>query len=132
MSSVKPKPSPKSPLIGAPLLAGVVFSLIWLAIGALTLSLLLHFTDMKESNLASSALFIHSLSALAGGFTSGKRSEKKGWYNGGLLGLIYGIIIIIVSFLAANASISWNSVLILGAALLAGAFGGMIGVNLRK
>lgn len=130
MSSVKQ--APKAPIIGSPLLAGVVFSIIWLAAGALLLSLMLHFSSMKESELGTYSLIVHSVSALAGGFTSGKRSERKGWYNGGMLGLIYGIIVMIVSFLAANAAPSWNSALILGAALLAGAFGGMIGVNLRR
>lgn len=130
MSSVKH--SPKTQLIGSPLLAGVVFSLIWLAAGALLLSLMLHFTSMKESDLGSSALLVHSLSALAGGFTSGRRSERKGWYNGGVLGMIYGVIVMIVSFLAANASISWNSALMLGAAVLAGMLGGMVGVNFKK
>lgn len=130
MSSINQ--APKSPIIGSPLLAGVVFSIIWLAAGALLLSLMLHFSSMKESELGTYSLIVHSVSALAGGFTSGKRSERKGWYNGGMLGLIYGIIVMIVSFLAANAAPSWNSAIILGAALLAGALGGMIGVNLRR
>lgn len=130
MSSVKQ--APKTPIIASPLLAGVAFSIIWLAAGALLLSLLLHFSSMKESDLSSYTLLVHGLSALAGGLTAGKRSERRGWYNGGLLGLIYGVIVMIVSFLAANAAPSWNSALILGAALLAGAFGGMIGVNLRR
>ncbi|MBD2870424.1 TIGR04086 family membrane protein [Paenibacillus arenilitoris] len=130
MSSVKQAPKP--PLIASPLLAGVLFSIVWLAAGALLLSLLLHFTDMKESSLPSSAFLVHSFAALAGGFTAGKRSEKKGWYHGSILGLLYGVMIMIVSFLAQNASLTWHSALLLGAALLAGAFGGMIGVNLKK
>ncbi|NIK75942.1 putative membrane protein (TIGR04086 family) [Paenibacillus castaneae] len=130
MSSVKQAPKP--PLIASPLLAGILFSIVWLAAGALLLSLLLHFTDMKESNLSSSAFVIHSMASLAGGYTAGKRSERKGWYNGALLGLLYGLLIILVSFLASNASLSMNSVLLLAAALLIGAFGGMIGVNMRR
>jgi putative membrane protein (TIGR04086 family) len=130
MSSVKP--SPKPPLIASPLLAGVLFSIIWLAVGALLLSLLLHFTAMKESSLSTNALLVHGFASLAGGFTAGRRSESKGWYNGALLGLLYGAIIIIISFLASNASLSLHSALLLGAALLSGAFGGMIGVNLKK
>lgn len=129
MSSVKP--NPKAPVIGYPLLAGIVFALIWLAVGALALSLLLHFTGMRESELGSYALIVHAICSLAGGFASGKRSEKKGWYNGGMLGLLYGIIVIIVSFLAANGGFAWDSLIMLGTALLAGAFGGMVGVNLR-
>lgn len=130
MSSVKQAPKP--PIIGSPLLAGIAFSIIWLAAGALLLSLMLHLTSMKESNLGTYALLVHSISSLAGGLTAGKRSERKGWYNGSLLGCIYGVMVMIVSFLAANVAPSWNSALILGAALLAGALGGMIGVNLRK
>ncbi|CAM4131092.1 TIGR04086 family membrane protein [Paenibacillus alkaliterrae] len=130
MSSVKQAPRP--PLIASPLLAGVLFSIIWLAAGALLLSLFLHFSEMKESSLPAYAFSIHAVSALAGGFTAGKRSESKGWYNGSLLGLLYGTIIIIVSFLASNTSLSWHSASLLGAALLAGALGGMIGVNLKK
>lgn len=130
MNSVHP--STKKTQIAAPLLAGIVFSLIWLAAGALLLSLLLHFTNLKETELGNYAMGIHGLSALAGGFTAGKRSERKGWYNGGMLGVVYGLIVMVVSFLAQNASLSWNSAALLGLALLAGAFGGMIGVNLRK
>lgn len=130
MSSVKPSPKPS--LIASPLLAGVLFSIIWLAAGALLLSLLLHFTAMKESSLPTNALLVHVFASLAGGFTSGRRSESKGWYNGALLGLLYGAIVIIISFLASDASLSLHSAILLGAALLSGAFGGMIGVNLKK
>ncbi|WP_141504171.1 TIGR04086 family membrane protein [Paenibacillus luteus] len=130
MSSVKQAPKP--PLIASPLLAGVLFSIIWLAIGALLLSLLLHFTNMKESSLATNALLIHGFASLAGGFTTGRRSESKGWYNGAILGLLYGAAVILISFLASNAPISLHSAVVLGAALLTGAFGGMIGVNMKK
>ncbi|WP_138752374.1 TIGR04086 family membrane protein [Paenibacillus sinopodophylli] len=130
MSSVKQAIKP--PLIASPLLAGVLFSIIWLAAGALLLSFLLHFTSMKESSLATNALLVHGFASLAGGFTSGRRSENKGWYNGGLLGFIYGAIVIIISFLASDASLSLHSALLLGLSLLAGAFGGIIGVNMKK
>lgn len=130
MNSVKQ--APKSPTISSPLLAGVIFSLIWLAAGALLLSLLLHLTSIKESNISQYTLIIHAVSALAGGFTAGKRSDHKGWYNGGMLGLLYGLIVIMISFLASDISISMQSVLLLGAVLLAGSFGGMIGVNLKR
>ncbi|MHA6485123.1 TIGR04086 family membrane protein [Paenibacillus sp. strain BS8-2] len=130
MSSVKQAPKP--PVIGPPLLAGIAFSLIWLAAGALLLSLLLHFGNMQENELGTYALIVHAASALAGGFSSGRRSENKGWYNGGLLGGIYGILVIIVSFLAENAGLSWHTLLMIGTVLLSGAFGGMIGVNLKR
>ncbi|MEF2243318.1 MULTISPECIES: TIGR04086 family membrane protein [unclassified Paenibacillus] len=122
----------KTPNLKSPLLAGAVFSLIWLAAGALILSLLLYFTDVKESNMNTYTMIVHGAAALFGGAAAGKRSEQKGWYNGGMLGIIYFIMILIISFLAANTSITWHSGTILLTALLAGALGGMIGVNLKK
>jgi putative membrane protein (TIGR04086 family) len=130
MNSVKQIVRP--PRIASPLIAGVIYSILWLALGALLLSFLLYFSGMKENNLPQSALAIHGFSALAGGFVSGKRSGMKGWYYGALLGLIYGITVLTIGFLAANSGLSLNSALMLLAAMLAGAFGGMVGVNLKK
>jgi putative membrane protein (TIGR04086 family) len=119
-------------LMTLPMLAGITYSLIWLAVGALLLSLLLHFTSFKESNLEMMAFVVHSFAAFVGGFSAGKRAHSKGWYYGGSLGILYGLLIIIVSFLATDVSISLHSVILLLTVLGAGAFGGMIGVNLRK
>ncbi len=130
MNSIKQ--GPKAMVISSPIAAGIVFSILWLAAGSLLLSILLHFTSMKEANLPSGALIVHAVSALTGGFATGKRTEKRGWYYGALLGLIYGLIVLIISFLASDASITLRSALIVGAVALAGAFGGMIGVNMRK
>ncbi|WP_336784494.1 TIGR04086 family membrane protein [Paenibacillus sp. MMO-177] len=130
MNSIKSIARP--PRIGSPLIAGVMYSIIWLAIGALLLSFLLYFSSMKENNLPQYALTVHGFSALAGGFVSGKRSGMKGWYYGAMLGLIYGITVLTIGFLAANSGLSGKSAIMLLAAMLAGAFGGMIGVNLKK
>ncbi|MFC4776493.1 TIGR04086 family membrane protein [Paenibacillus sp. GCM10023252] len=123
---------PKSPLIPSPLLAGVVFAAIWLAAGALLLSLMLQYSGMKESSLPTYAMAVHGLSALAGGFVSGKRSGYKGWYYGGMLGGLYGLLILLISFLAVNAGLSTKSIMMLIVAVAAGAVGGMIGVNAKK
>ncbi|GGG83542.1 TIGR04086 family membrane protein [Paenibacillus radicis (ex Gao et al. 2016)] len=122
----------KPPQIGSPVLAGILFAILWLAAGALLLSLLLHFGNMKENSLPAFSMGVHGLSSLAGGFVSGRRSGKRGWYYGGVLGVLYGLLILIIGFLAANADLSWHSGLLLVVAFLAGAFGGMIGVNTKK
>ncbi|MGG4146989.1 TIGR04086 family membrane protein [Paenibacillus algorifonticola] len=123
---------PRPPQIASPILAGLLYAIIWLALGALLLSLLLHFGNMKESSLPAFATCIHGMSAFAGGLTSGKRSGMKGWYQGGLLGLLYGLTILLIGFLAADAGFSLHTALVLGITLLLGAFGGVIGVNLKK
>lgn len=119
-------------LLATPLLAGITYALIWLAMGALLLSLFLQFTSMRESSLDTIAYIIHGVAALFGGVTAGKRADSKGWYYGSSLGVLYGLIIIIISFLASDVSISLHSFLLLLTVIGAGGFGGMVGVNLRK
>lgn len=119
-------------IFAMPLLAGLTYALIWLAAGALIVSIFLQFTSMKESSLSTMAYVIHGVAALVGGLSSGKRADSKGWYYGSALGIVYGIMIIIVSFLASDISPSLHSLLLLAFVVGVGAFGGMIGVNLRK
>lgn len=115
-----------------PLVAGLTYAIIWLAIGALVLSLLLQFTDLRESALAIVSYIIHGFATLVGGITAGKRTEAKGWYQGSTLGIFYSIIVMLTSFLASDVSPSWDSFMQLGIMVGSGALGGMVGVNLKK
>ena len=112
-----------------PLLNGLFVSIIWLAAGALLLSLLLRYSGMEETSLPALALGAHGLAALAGGFTSGKRAGRKGWYYGVALGCIYALLIAAVGFLAADAPLSADTLALFGTAAGAGTIGGMFGVG---
>ncbi|WP_274650019.1 TIGR04086 family membrane protein [Paenibacillus humicola] len=116
----------------SPMLSGILCAAVWLAIGAAVLSLLLRFGSMDEASLPLYSLIVHGAAALAGGFVSGKRSGQRGWYYGGILGLAYGILILLTGFLAANAGIGVRTLTMLAVAAAAGALGGMFGVNARR
>lgn len=118
--------------LGSPMLAGVVIAALWLALGALLMSAMMYAGNLKEDSLPAWALGIHGAAALCGGFTSGKRSASRGWYHGGVLGLAYGLLVLIISFLAADAGISARTGILFLIVALAGAAGGMVGVNLKK
>lgn len=119
-------------VLSIPLVAGLTYALIWLAIGALILSLLLQFTDLRESALAIVSYIIHGFATLVGGLTAGKRTEAKGWYQGSTLGALYSIIVMLISFLASDISPSLNSFMQLSIMVGSGALGGIVGVNLKK
>lgn len=119
-------------VLSIPLIAGLTYSLIWLAVGALILSLLLQFTGLRESALAIVSYVVHGFATLVGGLTAGRRTEAKGWYQGSTLGVMYGIIIMIISFLASNISPSIDSFIQLATMVGCGALGGMVGVNMKK
>lgn len=115
-----------------PTLSGLWYAFFWMMLGALILSLLLHASLMEEEQLSLYTYIVHSIALLFGGLVSGKRSGKKGLYQGAITGLFYSILLLLISFLALDHSIGLtNLALILPAALIASA-GGVFGVNLRK
>lgn len=115
-----------------PILAGLCYAFFWMMMGSFILSLFLWLSGMQEHDLGVYTYVIHIFSAAVGGIVSGKRSGRKGWYNGGLTGLFYGLFIVLIGFLALDTSISLDHILLIGAAFVIGAIGGMFGVNLRQ
>jgi putative membrane protein (TIGR04086 family) len=116
----------------SPVFSGLLYSLVTMAVCTLLTSLILFSTNMKEASLLIYAYVIHAVSLFVGGLVAGKRSENKGWYHGGLLGLLYSAIIFIVAFLAYDAGFSKQTLYLLALTFASGALGGMIGVNTKK
>ena len=117
---------------GTPLLRGLAVAGLWLAAGALILSLLLRFGGLQEASLPGAAWAVHMAAALAGGFAVGRRSGSKGWFHGAVLGVCYGITVQLIGFLAADASISLHGASIAAASAGAGAVGGMLGISTAR
>lgn len=118
--------------ISSPLLSGLTYALIYMTIGTLLTALLLFLTSMQESSLLNISYIIHGISLFAGGMVSGKRSGQRGWYHGGILGIIYSAIILIIGFLTYDSGIDKNSLILLIETFLCGALGGILGVNSKK
>lgn len=113
-----------------PMLAGFVYALAIVLIGALVTSSLLAFSNTKESSLPLYVYMVNGLALFVGGFVSGKRSGEKGWYYGGLTGLLYFLFMLLVSFLGFDAKMGMTQVYQLLMALACSAMGGIIGVNM--
>jgi putative membrane protein (TIGR04086 family) len=113
----------------SPVASGLYWSGIWLAIGAIVLSIMLMGSSLSESNMLPWVFGVHGFASLAGGFVSAKRSGRRGWYFGMANGLFYTFLLLIISFLATDASWTIMVPILLAVTCLAGAFGGMLGVN---
>ncbi|MBB3127094.1 putative membrane protein (TIGR04086 family) [Paenibacillus rhizosphaerae] len=118
--------------ISNPTLSGLYYSFFWMMVGALILSFLLWSSGMKEQNLSHYIYVVHAAAAAFGGLVSGKRSGRRGWYQGGLTGILYGLMIIMIGFLALDSSLRLGDLLLIAAVIASGAIGGMFGVNLKN
>lgn len=115
--------------IASPIASGLYWSGIWLAIGAVVLSILLMGSSLSAANMQPYVFGVHGFAALAGGFVSAKRSGKRGWYFGMANGLLYTLLLLVISFLANDMSWSTAVPILIGVTSFAGALGGMLGVN---
>ncbi|RRJ67090.1 TIGR04086 family membrane protein [Paenibacillus oralis] len=118
--------------ISQPTVSGLWYAFLWMMIGALVLSLLLQGEMLEEPELALYTYLVHGIAVLFGGIVSGKRAKQKGWYKGGLTGLLYVVLLLLISFLALDTSLTLRDCILLAPGLVIGAFGGMIGVNLNR
>ncbi|MVO99648.1 TIGR04086 family membrane protein [Paenibacillus lutrae] len=115
--------------LSSPFLTGLLHSLGALVIGTLLTSFILWSSSAQESSLSTLAYITHGLSIFIGGWVSGKRAGRKGWYFGGMLGLIYSVSVWVAGFLAFDTPFQPGTILLVGLAFAAGALGGIIGVN---
>ncbi|WP_258171335.1 TIGR04086 family membrane protein [Paenibacillus sp. R14(2021)] len=118
--------------VTSPLLSGMLYASFWLAAGALLLAAFLRWGSMQETELPMYSMMVHGCASLAGGFVSGRRSSQRGWYFGGMLGIAYGILVLLIGFLASNTGFSGRTLTMLVETFLCGAFGGMVGVNTKR
>ncbi|CAM3509313.1 TIGR04086 family membrane protein [Marinicrinis lubricantis] len=110
----------------------LVYGFIAMIVLTFLLSIILAVTDMDESKLNVYTFSIHAASMLIGGFSAGRRVESKGWYYGGISGLLYSLIIVLIAFLAYDAGINSSSLLLIAITAGMGMLGGMFGVNIKK
>jgi len=115
-----------------PILAGIFYALIWMALGALTLSVILYLSPISENEMRTYTYVVHFIALFISGWTSGRISGKKGWYYGGIAGLGYALFLLLTGFLAMDAAFNLKKLVYTITAFTVGALGGIIGVNIRR
>ena len=116
----------------SPIITGTITTMGLVLIGSLLTSLLLHFSNLNEMNLPYFTYSINGLSLLIGGWIAGRKGGRKGWYFGGLTGIAYFILILLIGFLAFEVTPQLNALLYLAISFIVGALGGVFGVNMSS
>lgn len=108
-----------------------------IALGITILSLfifaiLLTYTNIQENTMIPVVIIITAVSVLIGSSLSTLRIKKNGLLNGALVGVIYILLIYIISSLTGSGfSLNIMSIIMLVSSIIAGMIGGIIGVNLN-
>ncbi len=113
------------------ILRGTVLALVISLLVLLLLSLVLYLTPVPE-RVVPYAVYITSIfSIIIGSAYAAKRIQSKGWLNGGLTGLTFIIILLILTkVFGLDANINLHLITKLLLAFVLGSIGGILGLNL--
>ena len=110
-------------------LISLVVSFVLLAIFAIVLT----YTSVSENTIVPVIIVVTGISILVGTILESRKIVKNGIWLGGIIGLIYVLILYIISsLLNADFSINTQSFILILVAIFSGMIGGIIGVNNRK
>jgi putative membrane protein (TIGR04086 family) len=112
------------------LLKGLLASLIITLLAFMLLSLILANTDFPQRLISPSVVVTTIISIMTAGSVSTKGIRNKGWLNGSIVGLVYMIIMYLISSLIYNNfAIDRYVITMTVIGVLAGAVGGIVGIN---
>ncbi len=118
--------------LGAVALAKAILWAVGLtAVLFLLAALLLTYTPMPEHLIPFIVIVTSLLSVAVGGMEAAKAAKSRGWLKGTLVGVLYSIILFLLSSVAGGIGGAGSYLLVMTVLfLLVGAAGGILGINL--
>ena len=111
---------------------GSLVSIIITIVALMIFAIILSSTGVPETVIPTVIIIITAVSILIGSSLSMTKIKKNGIVNGVLIGLIYIVFIYLLSSIVErDFSMSLYSIIMIVGSILAGAVGGIIGVNKR-
>lgn len=114
------------------ILKGSITAIILTLILLFIFSIILTYTNIQENVMNPVVIIITVISILVGSSISTLKIKKNGLLNGALVGFIYIFTIYILSSITGSGfNLNINSIIMIVSSIIAGMFGGIIGVNLK-
>ena len=110
---------------------GSVCALILTILLLFIFSIILTYTNIQETAINPIIIIITCISIFVGSSISSFKIKKNGFINGSLVGIIYILLIYIISSIVGTGfSFNMNTIIMIISSIFAGTIGGIIGVNL--
>ena len=112
------------------IIKGSITAIILTLVLLLIYSCLLTYTNINEKTMPVVIIIVTAISILVGSLIASSNIKKNGLTNGALVGLVYIVAIYLLSsIIGKNFALNIYSFVMIIASVVAGAVGGIIGVN---
>ena len=110
---------------------GVLFSIVITLICLFILSVVLTYTNVSEEVIPISIIVISGVSIFIGSILITKKMKKNGIMYGGIIGLIYILILYFISSIISQGfSLNIYSIIMIFFSIMSGMVGGILGINM--
>lgn len=117
---------------GMTIFKGVLIAVILTLVSVFIYSVVLTYTNISESTVFPVILLITALSILISSSISTIKIKKNGIINGGAIGLIYILLLYLISSITTTGfTLTLSSIAVISASIIAGMLGGIVGVNIK-
>ena len=114
------------------IMKGVVISFLISIVLLFILAILLTYTGVQENVIKPTVIIISFISILIGSSISAIHIKKNGLINGGIIGLMYILVLYILSStIDSNFNLNISSMIMFLISILAGMLGGILGINMK-
>ena len=112
---------------------GVIISIICTLVLLFIFSIVLTYTNTNENTIPTVIIIITAISIFIGATLTAKAIKKNGIINGGIIALIYILLIYLGSSITSNTGfkLTMHSIIMIILSMAFGMIGGIIGVNSR-
>lgn len=115
------------------ILKGLGVSYIFTFIAFIIFSIVLTFSNISDTTIPNVILVISILGIIIGSATCTKKASSNGLMWGAIVGVIYSLILYLLSsILLVGFSSNLSTLYLILSSVLFGAIGGVIGINLKK
>ena len=115
------------------IIKGIIFSYIITIPIFIIFAFILTYTDFPEKFITPAVVIVTITSILMAGSIASKSLKSRGWLNGGIVGLIYMLVLYLLSsILFNNFSLDRQVISMIFIGFLSGSIGGIIGINAKK
>ncbi len=114
------------------ILKGSFISILFTLVLIFIFSIFLTYTNISESVITPVIIVISAISILIGSSISTMKIKKNGLINGLFVGLVYMLLIYLVSsIINTGFALNTNSIIMILSGVVAGIIGGIVGVNIK-
>jgi len=115
-----------------PVLYGLAWALFWAVVGTIAVGIWANYDNLHPTAVIVSVYVVHGVAIVTGGITASRHAGTRGWFYGGITGLVYSLLMVVIGFIVYNTFVlDAPGILRICILTLVGAFSGVIGVNMR-